>query len=59
MANETKNSQVADRGSSIINSKNQTTYSINRIRAESALISFVVGTASAIMASYIYEHFLK
>lgn len=59
MAQEVKNSQFADRGSSITDSKNQTNISINKIRTESAIISFIVGTLSAIVASYIYDHFLK
>ena len=59
MAQEIKNSQFADRGSSITDSKNQTNISVKRIRTESAIISFIVGTLSAIAASYIYDHILK
>lgn len=59
MASNIQNSQVAENGSFISNSKNQTNISINRIRTESAIISFIVGTLSAIAASYVYEHFFK
>lgn len=59
MTKNISSSQVADRGSSISNSKNNTSISVNRLRTESAIISFIVGTLSAIAASYIYDHFLK
>jgi hypothetical protein len=59
MSQDVRHSQFADRGSTISESKNQTNISINRVRAESAIISFIVGTLSAIVASYVYEHFLK
>ncbi len=54
-----KNSIVADRGSIVSNSKNETKISINKIRSESAIISFIVGTLSSIIASYVFEHWLK
>lgn len=59
MANNINNSQVADRSSSISNSKNSTNISHNKIRQESAIISFIVSTISAILASYAYEHWIK
>lgn len=52
-----KNSQVADRNSSINNSKNSTNISIRKIRKESIIISFIVGTLSSIIASIIYNYF--
>ncbi|KAF2327434.1 hypothetical protein [Flavobacterium nitrogenifigens] len=51
------NSQVADNNSSINNSTNKV--SKNPYRKESAIISFIVATLSAIVASYVYDHFLK
>ena len=57
--NKIEGSQFADRGSSITNSKNQQDNSINKIRKESAIISFIVATISAIVASYVYDHWLK
>lgn len=59
MANRIENSQLADRGSSISASKNITTISMKKIRTETAIISFIVGTLSSIAASYVYEHFVK
>jgi hypothetical protein len=59
MADNIQNSQVADRGSSISNSKNETNISIKKMRTESAIISFIVGTLSSLVASYVFEHWLK
>jgi len=59
MRNNIKNSQFADRNSQINESSNQNKISVNRIRTESAIISFVVGTLSAIAASFVYDHFFK
>lgn len=59
MAKEIKNSQVADRNSSITNSKNQTNISINKIRKESAIVSFIVGTLASLLASYLFEQWKK
>jgi hypothetical protein len=59
MADKIKNSQVADRGSSITDSKNSTNISIKKIRTETVVISFIVGTLASLFASYAYEHWLK
>ena len=55
------NSQVADNSSSISNSKNENSSKsiIKRVRTESTIISFVVGFLASILASYIYENFIK
>lgn len=54
-----KNSQVADNNSTIVDSKNEVNISLKKIRTETTIISFIVGFLSSIIASYIYEHFLK
>ncbi len=59
MRDEIKNSQVAQNGSTISNSKNQTTISLKRIRTESAISGFISGIIAAIIGTYIYEHFIK
>jgi hypothetical protein len=59
MAKYIKNSQVADRNSSITNSKNKTTISIKRIRTESVIISFIVGSLASLLASYVYDTWIK
>jgi hypothetical protein len=59
MADKITNSQVADRGSSISDSKNQTDISVKKIRTETIIISFIVGTLASLLASYVYEHWLK
>lgn len=58
MAENIRNSQVADRGSFISGSKNETDISIKKIRTETIIISFIVGACSSLLASYIYEHWL-
>lgn len=50
-----ENSQVADRGSSISNSTNQSNISIRKIRRDSIIISFIVGTLASLLASYVYD----
>jgi hypothetical protein len=59
MAESVKNSQVADRGSLIKNSQNKVNISINKIRKEAIIISFIVGVLSSLLASYAYEHWFK
>jgi len=61
MAEKIENSQFADRGSRITNSKNnsENNISIKKIRTEIIIISFIVGTIASLLASYIYEHWLK
>ena len=61
MAENIKNSQFADRKSRIINSKNNSENSIKikKIRTETIIISFIVGTIASLLASYIYENWLK
>jgi hypothetical protein len=59
MADKITNSQVADRGSSITDSKNSTNISIKKIRTETVIISFIVGTLASLLASFVYEHWLK
>lgn len=59
MGNKIENSQVADRNSSIQNSENKTTISVKKIRTEAAIISFIVSVLSTIVASYVYDHYLK
>jgi len=59
MADNIKNSQVADNNSSISNSKNETRISIKKIRTETVIISFIVGTLASLLASYVYEHLIK
>lgn len=49
------NSQVADRGGKIVDSKISNNISINRIRRETIIISFIVGFLSSILASYIFQ----
>jgi hypothetical protein len=53
------NSQVADRGSAIVDSKMSNTFSINKIRRETVIISFIVGFLSSLLASYIYQILFK
>ena len=57
--NEITSSQVADGKSKIIKSKNTSKSNLNKVRKETILISFVVSVLSAILATYIYEKFLK
>lgn len=71
--NKIQNSQVADNGSRIENSTNQVgekkgkiknsnnkvDISLKQVRTESALISFVVSVISAVLASYIYDTFIR
>ncbi|MBB5395271.1 hypothetical protein HDC91_001299 [Mucilaginibacter sp. AK015] len=57
--NKITNSQVADRQSSISGSQNANQISMKRVRSEAAIISLVVGILSSVIATYIYEHFLK
>jgi hypothetical protein len=59
MANNNTGSQIAENGSSINNSKNTSNISVNKIRKEAILISFVVGALASLLASYVYEHFLR
>ncbi len=59
MAENVKNSQVADRGSVISNSQNDVNISIKKIRRETIIISFIVGILSSLLASYAYEHWFK
>lgn len=59
--NNITGSQVADNGSKIIKSKNKNSNSklIKKIRTESLIISFIVGFIASLLASYIYENFIK
>jgi len=57
--NNIKGSQIASNGSKIVKSKNKNSKLIKKIRKESIFISFIVATLSAIIASYIFEHYLK
>ncbi len=61
MSNNVHDSQFADRGSDITNSKNNSdnNISIKKIRTEALIISFVVGTISLLLAFFVYEHWLK
>lgn len=59
MSKKISNSQVAENGSSIINSKNSTNISVKKIRTETVIISFIVGTIASILASFLYEHWIK
>ena len=59
MADKITHSQVADRGSSITDSENSTNISIKKIRSETIIISFIVGTLASLLASFVYEHWLK
>jgi hypothetical protein len=53
------NSQLADNNSYIKNSNNETNIFVKKIRTESMIISFIVGTLASLLASYVYEHWLK
>lgn len=59
--NNITGSQVAVNGSKIIKSKNKNSNFklVKKMRKESMIISFIVGFLSSILASYIYEHFIK
>jgi len=59
MAINATGSQVADRGSSIRKSVNESNISIKKIRTETVIISFIVGTISSLVASYVFEYWLK
>jgi hypothetical protein len=59
MASNIKGSQVADRGSNILNSNNESQISIKKIRTEAVIISFIVGFLASLLASYIYEKYIK
>jgi hypothetical protein len=61
MSGKIEKSQYADRGSQISNSKNisDNNITIKKIRTETVIISFIVGTLASILASYVYEHFMK
>ncbi|MCC9073698.1 hypothetical protein LNQ49_19135 [Flavobacterium sp. F-65] len=55
------NSQIANNGSKISKSKNKNSNSklIKKVRTESIIISFIVGFIASLLASYIYENFIK
>ena len=57
MKHKITGSIVATNGSNIKNSKN--TYTINQVRKESIIISFVVGFIASLISSYIFEYFIK
>lgn len=59
MSKSIQNSQVAQGKSKISNSKNEVQITTNRIRKEAIIISFTVGFLSSLLASYLFEHFLK
>lgn len=52
-------SQVADNNSTIKKSKNKSDVSLKKIRQETILISFTVGFLASILASWVYEHYIK
>jgi hypothetical protein len=59
--NNITGSQVADNGSKIIKSKNKNSNAqlIKKVRTESTIISFIVGILASLLASYIYENYIK
>lgn len=57
MKKNIQGSIVADNGSQIKNSNNN--YTINKIRKETILISFIVGFIASLIASYVFENFIK
>jgi len=59
--NNITGSQVADNGSKITKSKNKNVNSqlVKKIRTESTIISFIVGILASLLASYIYENYMK
>lgn len=59
MSKKIENSQVAEGGSKISNSNNEIQITTNKIRKEAMIISFIVGFISSLLASYLFEHFLK
>lgn len=59
MGNKIDKSIVAQGGSTISNVSNTNTKSTKRIRTESTIIGFVIGILTSIIASYIYDNFLK
>ena len=52
-------SQVADNNSKILKSKNKSNISLKKIRQETTIISFIVGFLASILASWVYEHYIK
>lgn len=59
MADNIRNSQVADRGSSISGSSNENKIEIKKIRKETIAISFIVGFLSSLLASFAYQYWLN
>lgn len=59
MSKRIENSQVAEGSSKISNSNNEIQITTNKIRKEAMIISFIVGFISSLLASYLFEHFLK
>jgi hypothetical protein len=55
MNSNIKESIVASDGSSISNSTNSKNINVRKIRQESAIISFIVGIISSIVANVIWE----
>ena len=59
MKNKIEKSVVAQGGSTISNVTNNNEKNIKKIRTESTIIGFIIGILTSIIASYIYERFLK
>jgi hypothetical protein len=52
-------SQVANNNSKIKKSKNKSEINLKKIRQETIVISLIVGFFSSIIASWVYEHYIK
>lgn len=52
-------SQIANGNSKITKSKNNNKIDIKKMRTESIIISFIVGFLASLIASYIFEAYLK
>jgi len=59
MENKISKSVVAQGGSKISNVTNTNSKSIKRIRTESTIIGYIIGIVTSIIASYIYDNFMK
>jgi hypothetical protein len=59
MKNKIDTSIVAQDHSTISNVTNRNNKSTKRIRTESIIFGFIMGVVSSIVASFIYDHFIK
>jgi hypothetical protein len=59
MKKNIEKSIIADRNSSIKDSSIGSSVSIKKIRTETVIISFIVGFISSMLASFIFEQWIK